>query len=84
MQLLERLEDGGALDDSPLFLGGMALLAPDAYRHPGSLIGTSWEPPRSTSDRRSEVLRGGSHEVTVMFRWGPRERVRCRGGGTGG
>jgi hypothetical protein len=30
-------------------------------------MGTSPEPPRSTSDRRSEVLRGGSGEVPVWF-----------------
>src|ERR1017187_761756 len=62
----------------------MALLAPDAYRPPRDLMGASWEPPRSTSGWRSEVLRGGSHEAPVTFRWGQRERVRCGVGGTGG
>jgi hypothetical protein len=47
-----------------------------APERPAGRTGHSPEPPRSTSDRRSEVLRGGSGEV--------RGRIWCRVGGTGG
>ena len=51
----------------PLFLHP----APD---RPGSLAGSSPEPPRSTSVTHTEVLRGGYGEATGRLRWGYGER----------
>jgi hypothetical protein len=39
----------------------------------GNIMGASREPPRSTSDSQSEVLRGGSLEAPEKFRWGRRD-----------
>jgi hypothetical protein len=52
------------------------LLADATIHHMADLPGASLEPRRSTSDRRSEVLRGGSGEAAALSagtgEWGDR------------
>src|ERR1019366_6946783 len=60
---------------------GIALLSPAAGWPQADIPIASPEPPRSTSDRQSEVLRGGSGETTG----GPQEGYRrISGTGSGG
>src|ERR1039458_7608863 len=52
-----------------------SLTAPGAR---ASLAGSSPDPRRSTSDRRSEVLRGGSGQAPVGLRRDWRHKSECR------